>query len=192
MRIGVLALQGDWQAHAAALARAGGTATPVRTAAELAEVDALILPGGESTTMLNLLDRGGMTDSLRARIADGLPVLATCAGIILLAREVNPPQRSLGLLDVAIERNAYGRQLASAVVEIRTAAELGGEPTMEGVFIRAPRVLSAGRDVKVLGWREEDPVLLEQGAVLAATFHPELTDDDRVQRRFLRRIGGNR
>jgi len=192
MRIGVLALQGDWQAHAAALARAGGTATPVRMAAELAEVDALILPGGESTTMLNLLDRGGMTDSLRARIADGLPVLATCAGIILLAREVNPPQRSLGLLDVAIERNAYGRQLASAVVEIRTAAELGGEPTMEGVFIRAPRVLSAGRDVKVLGWREEDPVLLEQGAVLAATFHPELTDDDRVQRRFLRRIGGNR
>jgi pyridoxal 5'-phosphate synthase pdxT subunit len=192
MRIGVLALQGDWQAHAAALARAGGTATPVRTAAKLAEVDALILPGGESTTMLNLLDRGGMTDSLRARIADGLPVLATCAGIILLAREVNPPQRSLGLLDVAIERNAYGRQLASAVVEIRTAAELGGEPTMEGVFIRAPRVLSAGRDVKVLGWREEDPVLLEQGAVLAATFHPELTDDDRVQRRFLRRIGGNR
>jgi 5'-phosphate synthase pdxT subunit len=192
MRVGVLALQGDWQAHAAALARAGGTAEPVRTAQELDAVDGLVLPGGESTTMLNLLDHGAMTDALRTRIETGLPVLATCAGIILLAREVVPEQPSLRLVDITIERNAYGRQLASAVVEVRAAKELGDGPTMEGVFIRAPRVRRTGPGVRVLGWRGEDPVLLEQGAVLAATFHPELTDDDRVQRRFLRRIGGSR
>ena len=191
MRIGVLALQGDWQAHAAALLRAGGTAETVRTAEELEAVDALVLPGGESTTMLNLLDRGAMTELLRHRIEAGLPVLATCAGIILLASEVVPEQPSLSLLDVTIERNAYGRQLSSAVVEVRTAEELGDGPTMEGVFIRAPRVRRTGPGVTVLGWRGEDPVLVEQGAVLAATFHPELTNDDRVQRRFLCRIGGS-
>lgn len=191
MRIGVLALQGDWQAHAEALLRAGGTVEAVRTAAELEAVDALVLPGGESTTMLNLLDRGAMTELLRRRIEAGLPVLATCAGIILLASEVVPEQPSLSLLDVTIERNAYGRQLSSAVVEVRTAEELGDGPTMEGVFIRAPRVRRTGPGVTVLGWRGEDPVLVEQGAVLAATFHPELTNDDRVQRRFMRRIGGS-
>ena len=189
MPVGVLALQGDFEAHARALERAGVPAVPVRTVPELETVDGLVIPGGESTTMLNLLHRDGLHGTLARRLAGGLPVLGTCAGIVLLAREVTPPQESLGLLDVAVVRNAYGRQVASAVVPLRLDPSLGDPPTMEGVFIRAPRIVRVAGDVEVLAWRGEDPVLVRSGNVIAATFHPELTDDLRVHRLFLERIG---
>jgi len=184
MPAGVLALQGDFEAHARALARVGVTAVPVRTLGELEAVNGLVLPGGESTTMLKLAMDEGLFEPLRGKIASGMPVLGTCAGVVLLAREVTPRQLSLGLLHVSVLRNAYGRQIASAVVPLRTADVLGGANTMEGVFIRAPRITATGPGVEVLAWRDDDPVLVRQGPILAATFHPELTDDLRVHRLF--------
>lgn len=184
MRVGVLALQGDFAAHGAVLDRLGIRSAPVRTAAELAAVDAVVLPGGESTTMLRLLAAGGMAERLRDRIAGGLPVLATCAGVILLARRVSPPQESLRLLDVEVVRNAYGRQIASAVVPVTVTAGLPGPRTLEGVFIRAPRIVAAGPNVEILARRDGDPVLVRQGNLLGATFHPELSADDRVHQLF--------
>lgn len=184
MPVGVLALQGDFEAHILSLRRLGIDAAPVRTVEELAAVDALVLPGGESTTMLKLGVEEGLLEPLRSTIAAGRPVLATCAGVVLLAADVEPRQRSLGLLDVAVLRNAYGRQIASAVVPLRVAPVLGEPPAMEGVFIRAPRITRTGAGVEALAWRDEDPVLVRQGAILAATFHPELTDDLRVHRLF--------
>ena len=185
MRVGVLALQGDWAAHGAALARIGAAWTPVRTAAELDAVEALVLPGGESTTMLHLLEREGWLGRLKERLLGGMPTLATCAGVILLAEEVEPAQEGLAVLRARVIRNAYGRQVASAVVPVRLANGLAGPSTLEGVFIRAPKITAVGKDVEVLGWRDEDPVLLRQGKILAATFHPEVTGDDRIQRFFL-------
>ncbi len=185
MRAGVLALQGDWDAHRRALERVGTEAVPVRTEAELEAVDALVIPGGESTTMLKLLADEGWLERLRERLAGGMPALATCAGIILLAEEVDPPQPSLGVLQVKVRRNAYGRQVASDVVPVRLAEGLPGPPQLEGVFIRAPRVERVGNGVEVLGWRGEDPVLVRQGRILGATFHPEITMDDRVHRLFV-------
>ncbi len=185
MRCGVLALQGDFEAHAAMLERLGATVEPVRTAAGLEGLDALVIPGGESTTMLRLMALEGLDRRIVERVRDGLPILATCAGVILLAREVRPQQRSLALLDITVRRNAYGPQVASAVVPVRLAGEVPGEPVMEGVFIRAPRIERTGEDVQILGWRGEDPVLVRQGRILAATFHPELTGDDRVHRMLL-------
>ncbi len=185
MRCGVLALQGDFEAHGRMLQALGQSWEPVRTARELEAVDALVVPGGESTTMLRLMEAEALGESLRARARGGLPILATCAGIILLARKVFPPQPALGLLDVTVRRNAYGRQVASAVVPLRVAPELGDPPTMEGVFIRAPRIEGLGEGVRALAWRDEDPVLVRQGRIVAATFHPELTADSRVHRMFL-------
>ena len=190
MRFGVLALQGDFEAHARRLEALGRPAEPVRTPAELEAVDALVIPGGESTTMLRLMETDGLDRPLRQRILDGMPVLATCAGVILLARRVRPEQRSLGVLDVAVRRNAYGRQVFSAVVPLRLAQELGQPPTMEGVFIRAPRIEALGDGVKALAWRGEDPVLVQQGRIVAATFHPELSSDTRVHGIFLEAAGG--
>ncbi len=184
MRCGVLALQGDYDAHAAALRAMGVGVGLVRTAAELAAVDALVLPGGESSTMLRLLAAEGMTADLRARLEAGMPTLATCAGVILLARVVEPPQESLGALDVVVRRNAYGRQVHSAVAEIAVLPPLAEPATMEAVFIRAPRVLAVGAGVEVLGRWGDDPVLLRQGRILGATFHPELTRDRRLHRLF--------
>ncbi len=184
MRVGVLALQGDFAAHAAALRRIGVAAREVRTRAELEAVDALVLPGGESTTMLRCMEPEGLLDALRRRLSAGMPVLATCAGTILLAREVSPPQPCLGILDAAVERNAYGRQVASAVVSLDAAPALGGSRTLEGVFIRAPRLARLGPRVEVLARRGQDPVLVREDAVLAATFHPELSTDERVHRLF--------
>lgn len=189
MAFGVLALQGDFEAHARALGRLGRTALMVRTAVELERVDALILPGGESSTMLRLLGMNGLGDELERRIRNGMPTLATCAGVVLLARAVVPPQPCLGLLDVEVERNAYGRQVYSSVTEVEVADEIGGGSTMEGVFIRAPRITRVGDTVEVLGRRGPDPVLVRQGHVLAATFHPELTSDGRVHTLFCA-IGG--
>ncbi len=187
-RVGVLALQGDFEAHRAALAARGVESAEVRVPADLDGVAGLVLPGGESTTMLKLMEGTGLADRLAEAIRGGTPALATCAGVILLAREVgHPPQRSLGVLDVGVERNAYGRQIDSAVVALAVADEAAlGAATLEGVFIRAPRVVRVGAGVEVLARRGADPVLLRQGKVLAATFHPELTQGSPVVDLFLR------
>jgi 5'-phosphate synthase pdxT subunit len=182
MRCGVLALQGDWAAHTAILHGLGVETVLVRTAAELAEADALVLPGGESTAMLKLMEREDLAARIGDRIEAGMPVLATCAGVILLAVATHPPQTSLGLLDVEIERNAYGRQVHSRVATIELDHALGPPDRFDGVLIRAPRIIRVGPAVRVLGRLGDDPVLVRQGDIIAATFHPELTDDARVHR----------
>lgn len=180
--IGVLALQGDYGAHARALTSASARTVMVRKPEDLSGVDGLVLPGGESTTMLRFLERDGFLDVLREFIST-TPCFATCAGCILLAHEVlRPAQRSLGLLDVTVERNAYGRQIDSVILLLKT--ELHGDP-LEMVFIRAPRITRVGAGVEVLAKREGFPVLVRQNHLLAATFHPEMTTDSRVQRLFL-------
>lgn len=187
MKTGVLALQGDFAAHARALVRAGAEPQLVRSSADLAGLDALVLPGGESTAMLRGIERDDLEPALRAFVASGRPVLGTCAGAILLAREVvGSTQRSLGALDIAIERNAYGTQLDSFVCTAETddpRSELAG---LECVLIRAPRIVSKGRSVVVHVRVKGEPALVSTGPVWAATFHPEMTDDPRVQRAWLR------
>lgn len=172
---GVLALQGDFARHAQALQRAGWTTREVRVPRDLDGLAGIALPGGESTTMLNLLDRNQLFGPLREFCGSGVPVLATCAGLILLAREVRAPeQRSFGLLDVTVARNGYGRQIHSGTF----ALEGPGVPAgATGVFIRAPRILRVGPGVEVLARRGDDPVLVRQGPILAACFHPELAPD---------------
>ena len=182
MRCGVLALQGDWAAHAAVLNKLNVETVLVRTAAELETVDALILPGGESTAMLRLMEPDQLAEKITRRVRNGLPVLATCAGVILLAAATKPTQPSLALLDIDVERNAYGRQVHSRVADVELTAVLGEPAVIEGVFIRAPRITRIGPDVCVLGRLGSDPVLIRQGGIIAATFHPELTDDHRVHR----------
>jgi 5'-phosphate synthase pdxT subunit len=184
MKIGVLALQGDFDRHAKALERCGVQAVEVRKPAELADVDGLIMPGGESTTLLKLMDAWGFVPALEKFHAEGRPIFGTCAGLILLAREVeNPRQFSLGFIDVGVERNAYGRQRES--FEARGSATLDHRATpVEMVFIRAPRIRRLGAGVETLAtWRDE-PVMARQGSVLVATFHPELTDDRAVHAYF--------
>lgn len=181
MRLGILAIQGDFEAHAKAFAELGADVFEVRTAADLAAAGALVLPGGESTTMLKLLREEGLWEPLRTACASK-PVFATCAGAILLAKDVrNPEQESLGLVDIGVERNAYGRQLHSTVTRIALES---GEP-MEAVFIRAPIIRRVGNGVRVLARYDNDPVLVEQDQILVATFHPELTRDRSLQRFFL-------
>ena len=180
-RIGVLALQGDYDAHASALKEAGAIAVPVRLPAQLAGLDGLVIPGGESSALLKLMARDGLYDALKA-FAGTRPVFGTCAGCILLARRVvKPEQPSLGLLDATVERNAYGRQLESTILTTPTA--LPGGP-LETVFIRAPRLAVTGPAVEVLARRDGAPILVRQDHVLAATFHPELSNDRRVHRLF--------
>lgn len=179
-RIGILALQGAFEAHQAAFARAGAKAVPVRTAAELEGLDALVIPGGESTTMLKIAGDEGLMEPLR-RFGRERPIFGTCAGAILLASEVtNPRQESLGLLDITVERNAYGRQVDSRVARLRFD---GGD--VEAVFIRAPRIVRVGPGVQVLARHNGDPVLVWDGLRMAATFHPELTVDARIHGAFL-------
>jgi 5'-phosphate synthase pdxT subunit len=181
-RIGVLAIQGNFASHAQALIEAGADPVEVRKPEELASLDGLILPGGESTTMLKFLEKRRFFDSLE-EFCGRKPVFGTCAGAILLAREVlNPPQRSLGLLDAVVERNAYGRQIDSTILTAET--ELPGGP-LEMVFIRAPRIVETGPAVEVLARRDGYPVLVRQGSLMAATFHPELSADRRVHRMFV-------
>lgn len=187
---GVLALQGDWAAHAAVLRALGHTVKPVRCQADLEAVSRLVIPGGESTAIIRLLEDEGLDVTLRTRIESGLPVLATCAGVIVLAKSAHPMLRTLAVLDIDVERNAYGRQVHSTVGEVSLGPGFEGGSTMEGVFIRAPKISRTGDSVDVLGWWKGDPVLVRQGAVLAATFHPELTADRRIHELF-RRIGDN-
>src|SRR5579883_1858848 len=170
--VGVLALQGDFERHRKALERAGARAVEVRTKEELAACDGLIIPGGESTTMLKLLDLEGLTDAVR-EYGSKKPIYGTCAGAILLAHEVtNPSQTSLDLMDIAVERNAYGRQIDSRIAKV--PVNEGGE--FEAVFIRAPIIRKVGEGVKVLASYQGDPVWVEEGRHMVTTFHPELTD----------------
>ena len=184
--VGVLALQGGFEAHLHALARAGAQARDVRRVGHLAGLDALVMPGGESTTLLNLMADEPWFDAIRAFHARGGSLFGTCAGAILLAREVRgPSQPSLGLLDVAAERNAYGRQVDSFETLLEAPA-LGG--LVPGVFIRAPRLRDLGHGVEVLASRDGEPVLVRDGRVWAATFHPELTNDPRIHRAFVESV----
>jgi 5'-phosphate synthase pdxT subunit len=184
-RVGILALQGDVAAHVKALRRAGAEPVEVRTEKDLDGLDALILPGGESTTISKGMERLGLYEPLREFARAGKPVLGTCAGAILLARHVeNRPVPTLELLDMTAERNAYGTQVDSFAAH----ADAGGDPGFEGlrcVFIRAPRLRGPGPDVRVLVRVDGEPVLVQQGTLLAATFHPELTHDARVHRHLL-------
>jgi pyridoxal 5'-phosphate synthase pdxT subunit len=184
-RIGVLAIQGDFAAHARALEEAGADAVEVRKPAELADLDGLILPGGESTTFLKFLERDGFLQSLQRFVAEK-PTFGTCAGCILMAREVaHPAQESLAVMDIRVERNAYGRQIDSAIQTGET--KLPGGP-LEMVYIRAPRITGAGPSVEVLAERDGYPVLVRQGPLLAATFHPELSGDRRVHQLFVEMV----
>ena len=185
VRIGVLALQGAFDVHAKRLAELGAEVRLVRKPEELAGLDALVIPGGESTTFLKNLERVGFYDTLEAFVQTH-PVFGTCAGCILLAKEVtSPPQRSFAVLDVSVERNAYGRQNDSVILNEETS--LPGGP-LEMVFIRAPRIARVGDAVEVLATRDGHPTLVREGGMLAATFHPELTEDTRVHAYFLEMV----
>ncbi|HTZ99386.1 MAG TPA: pyridoxal 5'-phosphate synthase glutaminase subunit PdxT [Candidatus Aquilonibacter sp.] len=189
-KIGIVAIQGDYEAHGKVLERLGVVHRFVRTAADLAGLSGVILPGGESSTHLKVMEEEGLFDALKQFAKDGGAFFGTCAGAILLAREVHgPKQASLGLLDIAILRNGYGRQLASDVH--MGATKLRKEP-LEMVFIRAPIIESIGKGVEVLAEDAGHPVLVRQEHILAATFHPELSDDTTVHEYFLRQLNGNR
>jgi pyridoxal 5'-phosphate synthase pdxT subunit len=194
MRLGVLALQGDVPEHRAALVSAFPRAdvVAVRTPHDLAGVDALFLPGGESTTIARLLEQGGLWTPLADRIRGGLPVLATCAGLILLARNLAPGSSgsdppTLGALDVTVRRNDYGSQRDSCEAPVRVDG-LGAKPFL-GVFIRSPRILAVGPQATAIAWRAGEVVGVRAGTVWGLTFHPELADDPRVHRRFLAEAG---
>jgi 5'-phosphate synthase pdxT subunit len=195
LTIGVLALQGAYDAHAKTLERLGATARLVRLPADLEGpdgsplVDGLIMPGGESTTMLKFLEQRGFFDILKGFV-HSTPTFGTCAGVILLAKDVtNPAQKSLGALDITVERNAYGRQIDSTI--LHSESKLPGGP-LEMVFIRAPRITKTGAAVETLATRDDYPVLVREGHLLAATFHPELGHDDRVHQLFLDMVRENK
>ncbi len=187
VEVGVLALQGDFEAHAAVLRALGAIVREVRRPQALAGLRGLVLPGGESTALLRLMEGDPWPDGLRGLHARGGALLGTCAGAILLARSVVPPQPSLGLLDAAVERNAYGRQLDSFESPVEASPPYG---PLRGTFIRAPRFREVGPQVEVVGTLRGEPVLLRQGSVLAATFHPELEGPNGVHRTFLRIASG--
>jgi 5'-phosphate synthase pdxT subunit len=182
MKIGVLAIQGDYEAHKARLEELGAKVTLVKKPAQLDKIDGIVIPGGESSTFLNFLAEQGFLEKLRDFVSTK-PTFGTCAGAILLAKEVeNPPQLSLEAMDIRVRRNAYGRQIDSSISEART--KLGDKP-LEMVFIRAPRIMSIGKGVEVLAKAGGHPVLVRQGKTMAATFHPELSDDTRVHQEFI-------
>ena len=185
MTIGILAIQGDYDAHKAVLERLGADVVLVRKPEQLDSIDAIIIPGGESSTFLNFLEERGFLEKLRDFVGTR-PAFGTCAGAILLAKDVeNPPQISLGALDIRIRRNAYGRQGDSSIRTEKTG--LGDKP-LEMVFIRAPKIVGTGPGVEVLVREGGDPVLVRQGRIMACTFHPELSDDTRVHEEFLRMV----
>jgi 5'-phosphate synthase pdxT subunit len=183
MVTGVLALQGDFEAHAAVLRSLGAPVRAVRRVADLEGLSGLVIPGGESTTLLNLMADEPWFPALKAFHADGGAVMGTCAGAILVARRVvTPAQASLGLIDATVARNAFGRQVDSFETTLEAPA-LGG--SLPAIFIRAPRFTAVGPDVTVLACYEGEPVLVREGRVLALTFHPELTGDTRLHEHFL-------
>jgi 5'-phosphate synthase pdxT subunit len=183
-RVGVLSLQGDFEAHCKALRRLGADTMEVRTAADLDAIDGLVIPGGESTTMLKLLDLENLFEPLRT-FGQSKPIFGTCAGAILIARHVtNPEQPCLGLMDIGVERNAYGRQIDSRIVQLHGE----GIENLEAIFIRAPIIRETGPGVRVIARYRDTAVLVEEGRHLAATFHPELTVDPRVHRMFLDKL----
>lgn len=183
MTIGVLAVQGDVAEHVAALARVGVQAREVRSVADLSAVDALIVPGGESTTVIRLLERFGLVEPIRARVRAGMPFWGTCMGMIVAAHDVaGMDQQTLDLLDVTVRRNAFGRQIASAEVPLEIPV-LGAEP-FPAIFIRAPWIERAGAGVEVLASLDGHGVFVRSGNVIGTSFHPELTGDDRLHRYF--------
>jgi 5'-phosphate synthase pdxT subunit len=184
--IGVLALQGDVREHLVALAGLGVTARPIRRADELADLDGIVIPGGESTTICRLLDVFELREPLVARLAAGLPAFGSCAGMIVLAGEIldgRPDQRPLGAIDIVVRRNAFGRQVDSFETDLEIDGVTGGP--LRAVFIRAPWVERAGPDVTVLARVGGHPVAVRQGTVLATSFHPEVSGDDRLHALFL-------
>ncbi len=185
MTIGVLAIQGDYEAHKARLEQLGAKVVLVRKPEQLDSIDAIVIPGGESSTFLNFLSEQGFLEKLREFVRTK-PTFGTCAGAILLAKDVeNPPQSSLGALDIRIRRNAYGRQIDSSIREVQTKLEGG---PLEMVFIRAPKIVTTGKNVQVLASFGDDPVLIREGNIMAATFHPELSPDTRVHAEFLKLV----
>ncbi len=186
MRVGVLGLQGDFREHLDVLHSLGVAARDVRTRAQLDDVSGLIIPGGESTTMAYLLEKTGMLSVLRERGRQGFPIYGTCAGMILLARELNgsSPKNRLNLMDITVRRNAYGRQLDSFEADLQIK-EIGA---FHAVFIRAPKVVHVGSKVEVLAEHEGTPVLVRQQNLLASSFHPELTGEARIHEYFLKMV----
>lgn len=183
--IGVLAIQGDYEAHARRLEESGAKAVLVRKPEQLDPLDGIVIPGGESSTMLKFLERDGFLEKL-AEFVRVKPSFGTCAGAILLAKNVeNPAQKSLGAMDITVRRNAYGRQIDSHIHEVATKLEGG---PMEMVFIRAPKISGTGADVDVLAKDGDEPVWVRQGKAMAATFHPELSADKRVHEEFVRMV----
>lgn len=183
--IGVLAIQGDFDAHRRRLEQLGAQVRLVRKAEELDGLDGIVIPGGESSTMLKFLEHGGFFEKLREFVRLK-PAFGTCAGAILLAQDVeNPTQKSLGALDIAVRRNAYGRQIDSRICQ---SDQNGHGAAFEMVFIRAPKISRVGKDVQVLAKSDNDPVWVRQGKTMAATFHPELSEDDHVHREFLKLV----
>lgn len=192
LRIGVLALQGDFHLHGKALERCGAQGVEVRKPEELDGLDGLIVPGGESTTLLKLMDEWDFLPALRKFHASGRPIFGTCAGLILLASEVQSPhQVSLGFIDATVERNAYGRQRESFEEQGEVALD-GRRVAVEMVYIRAPRIRRVGPGVEVLAARDGEPVMAREGTVLVAAFHPELTDDSTVHRYFCEMVAATR
>lgn len=182
--VGVLALQGDYAAHKASLLEAGAEVAEVRSGEDLAAVQAMVIPGGESTVMASLMERFGFLEEFRNRILSGMPVFGTCAGLILLAARVEKWNRpSLAVLDIDLKRNAYGTQVDSFRTPLET--KIPGISEIEAVFIRAPKILSCGPGVEVLASHQGDPVLVRQGSILGASFHPELVPGALVHRWFL-------
>lgn len=183
MQVGVLALQGAFAAHSDCLTSIGVQSIEVRTPEQLSSVDALLMPGGESSTMSQLLESSGLFDPIARRIAEGMPVFGTCAGMILLASEIldgRSDQRNFAAIDISVRRNAFGRQVDSFEATINSSV---GD--FHGVFIRAPRIERVGAQVEVLGSINDEPVLVRQGNVLAASFHPELSNDARLHEYFV-------
>lgn len=187
MRVGVLALQGDFREHAAVLENIGVEPILVRKAEEIAGIEALVIPGGESTTIGKLAERYGLVEPLRERVRSGIPVLGTCAGLIFLATgTTGPAQIHLGVLDVVVERNAFGRQVESFETDLHVD---GMNDPLHAVFIRAPVVDKVGADVEVLAAVDGKPVMVRQGAIVATSFHPELTGETRVHKLMLNQEG---
>jgi 5'-phosphate synthase pdxT subunit len=185
MKAGVLALQGDFREHAAMLAEAGAAPVEVRAPDDLARVECLVIPGGESTTIAKLARRYELVEPIRSRAAAGMPILGTCAGMIVLAERVRGGEPLFGLMDIGVERNAYGRQVESFEADVDVD---GIDHPVKGVFIRAPRVSDVGPAVRVLSRQGEDPVVLEQDHLVVASFHPELVSEAGLHRYLLSKV----